>query len=179
MRIFNSSTIFIFLGLLLGFGSALQSLETMGVQPVADESGWNEWRLSVDDRLQPYAMGHFLAAGSLPAPVSTHFYIRDLDDDGNPLRGDCNFVVDGPGLSARWWSLSVRNFESTKPQAVLSAGRAVLDSNKQLHATIALHPTPGNWLQPDGKGTFTLTYVISELEKSELLVLPHVKRGRC
>lgn len=179
MRIFNSSTIFVVLGLVLGFGSALQSLETTGLQPVADESGWNEWRLSADDRFQPYAIGHFLAAGSVPTPKSTHYYVRDRDDDGNLLRGDCTFLVDGPALSARWWSMSVQNSEGARAQAILSAGRAVIDSNHQLRATIALRPTPGNWLQPTDKGVFTLTYVVSELEKGESLVLPHVKRGSC
>lgn len=179
MRIFNSSTIFIVLGLVLGLGSAMQSLDGWGMQPVADNVGWKEWRLSVNDRLQPYAMGHFLASGSVPTPISTHYFVRDVDDDGNPLRGDCNFTIEGPAISARWWSLSIQNIKETTAQSILSAGKTILDSNMQLQATISLHPVPGNWLQPPGSGTFTLGYVVSEPEKGEILNLPHVKKGSC
>ena len=90
MRILNSSTVFIVVGLALGLGSAMQSLDGWGMQRVTDNPGWKEWRLSINDRLQPYALGHFLASGSVPTPISTHYFVRELDDDGNGLRGDCN-----------------------------------------------------------------------------------------
>ena len=179
MRILNSSTVFIALGLALGLGSAIQSLDGWGMQPVADNPGWKEWRLSVNDRLQPYALGHFLASGSVPTPISTHYFARELDDDGNALRGDCNFVLEGPALQARWWSLSIQDASGASPHSILSAGKAVLDNNMQLRVTIALHPVPGNWLQPSDSGAFTLHYVVSEPEKGEILNLPHIKKGSC
>lgn len=179
MRIFNSSTVFIVVGLALGLGSAMQSLDGWGMRPVADNAGWKEWRLSVSDRLQPYAMGHFLASGSVPTPISTHYFVRDVDDDGNLLRGDCDFIVVGPAISARWWSLSIQNAQAAEAHSILSAGKTILDHNMQLRATIALHPVPGNWLQPAGSGTFALRYVVSEVEKGEILNLPRVKKGSC
>ena len=179
MRIFNSSTIFVVAGLALGLGSALQSLETLGMQSIPDSGGWKEWRLDPDDNLRPYALGHFLAAGSVPTPVSTHYFVRDRDDDGDSLRGDCIFTLDGPVISARWWSLSLQGSGAAKAQAILSAGRAILGSERQLHATIDLHPAPGNWLQPADTGPFTLNYVVSEPEQGQPLTLPHVKKGNC
>ncbi len=179
MRIFNSSTIFIVLGLVLGFGSAVHSLDDWGMRPVVDNPGWKEWRLAATDTMQPYALGHFLASGSVPTPVSTHYYVRDVDDDGNSLRGDCIFSLDGPGISARWWSLSIQGDRTQSPHSILSAGKTILDNNLQLRATIALHPMSGNWLQPPDSGPFTLKYVVSEPEKGELLTLPRVKKGSC
>lgn len=179
MRIFNSSTIFVALGVALGLGSAMQSLDSWGMQPVTDNAGWKEWRLSVSDRLQPYAIGHFLASGSVPTPISTYYFVREVDDDGNALRGDCVFVIQGPAISARWWSLSIQSTQEAAHQSILSAGKTILDGNKQLRATIALHPVPGNWLQPTGTGTFILRYVVSEVEKGEILNLPRVKKGSC
>lgn len=167
------------MGLALGFGSAVQSLDGWGKRPVVDNFGWKEWRLAATDRMQPYALGHFLAAGSVPTPVSTHYFVRDVDDDGNILRGDCIYDMDGPGISARWWSLSIQTSQTPSPHSILSAGKTVLDGNLQLRATIALRPMPGNWLQPPNSGPFSLKYVVSEPDKGELLTLPRMKKGRC
>ena len=179
MRVINSSTVFVVIGLALGFGSALQSLDSWGTRPVVDNEGWREWQLALNDRMQPYAIGHFLAAGSVPAPSSTHYYLRNVDDDGFALRGDCNFIIDGPAISARWWSLSIQGTAAQNSHSVISAGRAVLDNNLQLHATIALRPQPGNWLQPPDTGPFTLTYVVSQADKDAVLNLPRIKKGSC
>lgn len=179
MRSFKSSTIFIVIGLVLGFGSAVQSLGSWGMRQVADNPGWKEWRLAPTDTMQPYALGHFLAEGSVPTPVSTHYFIRDVDDDGDRLRGDCIFMIDGPAISARWWSLSIQDVQAPSSHAILSAGKTVLDNNLQLRATIALHPMPGNWLQPPDSGSFALKYVVSEPIKGGTITLPHVKKGGC
>ena len=179
MRILNSSTIFIVIGLALGFGSALYSLDSWGMRPVSDYPGWKEWRLAQKDQMLPYAIGHFLAAGSVPTPNSTRYYVRSVDDDGNGLRGDCKFSIEGPAVVARWWSLSIQNTATQSEHSVLSAGRTVLDNNRELRATIALRPESGNWLQPPNTAAFTLVYIVSEAEKDAFIVLPRVKKVSC
>lgn len=167
------------IGLALGLASAIYSLDGFGLKPAAENAGWQEWRFSADDRLQPYALGHFQSAGKVPTPSSTHYFTRNMDDDGNSLRGDCVFVLSGPTIPSRWWSLSAGDASELTRSAVLSAGRAILNADGDLEVNIARQPMPGNWVRPDSSGTYNLIYVVSEPAQNAKLVLPNVKKGGC
>jgi hypothetical protein len=179
MRILNSSLVYIVAGLTLGLASALYSLDSFGLKPVDGSPGWQEWRLGADDRLEPYAIGHFLASGKVPTPSSARYFVRSVDDDGGSLRGDCVFVLEGPVTQSRWWSISAGDTEGVSASAVLPAGKAVLESDGQLRLTVARQPMPGNWIRPDDNGTFNLIYVVSEPDKDATIELPHVKKSGC
>jgi hypothetical protein len=178
MRFLSFSALYIFLGLVIGLGSAMQALNGTGLQAVKSGNGWQAWRLSSNDRFLPYSLGHFLNNGELPPPKSAFYYVRSTDDDGNALRGDCVFKVEGPALASRWWSLSA----GVERAAVLSAGEAVLDSKSNLKVIISRHPQPGNWIVPSGNGRYTLTYILSEPTRATdttVLQLPYVKKVGC
>ncbi len=178
MRVFSSSAFAILGGLGLGVLTAIYALSTLGLKPVADSQGWREWRLGENDRMLPYSLGHFLGSGQVPPPKAARYYVRERDDDGNVLSGDCVFEISGPSIPARWWSLSV----GQKEASVLSAGQAMLDDAGNLKAVVSRHPLPGNWLTPPDSGSFTLTYIVVEplKQKSDAsLVLPHVKKAGC
>jgi hypothetical protein len=177
MRIFSLSSIYLLVGVGLGVSSAVNSLNSTGLKPVAEGNGWRAWQLNSSDRLQPYALGHFLNLGQVPPPASALYYVRSLDDDGNELRGDCAVVIEGPAATSRWWTLSAGQTEA----ATLSAGEAFLNADRNLSVTVSQHPISGNWIVPPGSGAYVLTYVISEQTKAEgvKLSLPHVKKLSC
>jgi hypothetical protein len=178
MRILGVSTIYVLVGLTFGVGSAMYSLSGQGLQDVPNGHGWQEWRLSPDDGVLPYSLGHFQVGGQVPPPKFSHYYIRTTDDDGNRLSGDCIFVVEGSAIASRWWSLSA----GVESASVLSAGEAVLDSSNKLKAVVSRHPMPGNWIVPPGSGSYTITYVVSEptmAANSAALVLPTIKKVGC
>lgn len=178
MRVFSSSAFAILGGLGLGIITAVYALSSIGLRPVADSQGWQEWRLGKNDRALPYSLGHFLNAGQVPPPKAVRYYVRERDDDGNVLSSDCIFEISGPSIPARWWSLSVGEAEAS----VLSAGQAMLDSAGNLKAVVSRHPMPGNWITPLNSSSFTLTYIISEPLKQKndaSLILPHVKKVGC
>jgi hypothetical protein len=180
MGIFNSSSIYLVAGAVIGLGSAVAALDRFGLNAVPNNPGWQEWRASGEDRLQPYALGHFLIAGQVPTPSSAHYYVRTVDDAGNSLRGDCVFKVEGPITPARWWSLSAGHADSDAPdESVLSAGRAILEADGHLVATLAREPMPGNWLRPASSGTYSLIFVVSEPTPGAAPILPHVTKGEC
>lgn len=178
MRVFSSSAFAILGGLGIGVITAIYALGSFGLKPVIDNPGWQEWRLSENDRMQPYSFGHFLSSGQVPPPKAARYYMRERDDEGNVLSSDCIFEISGPSTPARWWSLSVGQKESS----VLSAGQAMLDSDGTLKAVVSRHPLPGNWLKPPDSGSFTLTYIVTEPLKQKgdaVLALPHVKKAGC
>jgi hypothetical protein len=175
MRILSFSTLFILLGIIFGWASAIQSLNGAGLRPVKDGNGWQEWQASPNDRLLPYSLGHFLSGGQLPPPKSVRYYERSVDDDGNTLRGDCVFAIDGLVPPSRWWSLTAGN----SGQAVLTAGTAVIDSEDHLKVTASRLPAAGNWIAPEDLSNYKLTYVLSEVPADTVIELPHVKKVGC
>lgn len=179
MGVLNSASMQVVIGVAVGLASAIYSLDGFGMKPAAENSDWQEWRFSANDKLQPYALGHFQSAGRVPPPSSTHYFTRSTDDDGNSLRGDCVFILRGPTIPSRWWSLSAGDTNNLSADAILSAGKAILDADGQLEVNIARQPMPGNWVRPDSTGNYNLIYVVSEPEQDAKLVLPQVKKGGC
>jgi hypothetical protein len=175
MRILSFSTLFVLLGLVFGWASAVQGLNGAGLRAVKNGFGWQEWQLASSDRMLPYSLGHFLGEGQLPPPSSVRYYQRTTDDDGNTLRGDCVFSFEAAIPPSRWWSISAGHSK----QAALSAGAAVLDSRNHLKAMISRLPEGGNWISPDDTSSYTLTYVLSETPASVAVELPHVKKIGC
>lgn len=179
MRILNSSIAYIVAGLALGLTSAIYGLDTFGLKPVAGAKGWQEWRLTASDRFAPYAVGHFLSEGRVPTPISAKFFMIDVDGDGNSLRADCAYTLEGTPVPSRWWSISIANNGSNGDGATLSAGKAVLESDGKLLATVSREPMPGNWLKLADSGAFQIVYAVSEPAANAQVELPLVKRSGC
>jgi hypothetical protein len=179
MRILSSSAVYIVAGLALGLTTAIYGLDHFGLKSVTGQTGWQEWSLNQSDRFEPYSVGHFLSGGRVPTPNSAKFFVRDVDDDGNILSGNCIFSVEGSVVRSRWWSISVDSGGTPSAAATLSAGKAVLESNGQLSATISREPMPGNWIQPDANGAFQIIYAVSEPSLDAKFDLPRIKKRGC
>ena len=111
----------------------------------------------------PYSKARFsreadLALGSGEGLV----FVARRDADGEPLRMECDYRVEGGLPPARFWTLHAR-----APDGSVIAG----DGNRTpaLHSyallrrddsttvtTISRHPAPGNWLAVRGEGPFHL-----------------------
>jgi hypothetical protein len=179
MRIIGLSGVYVVAGLALGLASAVYSFDNLGLRSVANQNGWQEWRLAASDRFEPYAVGHFLSAGRVPTPSSAKFFVRSVDDDGNSLRGDCVFTVEGATVRSRWWSLSVESDGDSYTPSTLSAGKAFLEEDGRLIATVSHDPSPGNWIRPRTTGRFQIIYTISDAAPGEVFDLPRVKKSGC
>ncbi len=179
MRILNSSIAYIVAGLALGLTSAIYGLDHFGLKPVAGAAGWQEWRLTASDRFSPYAIGHFLSDGRVPTPSSAKFFMLDVDADGNNLRADCAYTIEGTPVPSRWWSISIANAVSNAEGTTLSAGNAILEGDGTLSATVSREPMPGNWLRLADSGAFKIMYAVSEPAAGVQVELPLVKKGGC
>jgi hypothetical protein len=169
-------------GAVIGLFSAISALGGMGLRQVQNGNGWQEWRLGENERLLPYALGHFQSVGQVPPPKSSRFFVRSADENGNALYGDCVYVFSGQTIPARWWTISAINGSSQDASAVLTAGQAVTDADGQLIVNISRHPEPGNWIAPPDSGTFALRFVLSEPElpaDGSALPLPILKKKGC
>jgi len=85
----------------------------------------------------------------------TIYFSAYTDDDGQPLRGDCNYRIEGRAPDARWWSITAYgedDFLIPNEQGRYSWGSTEIALDEDGHFTIYLSrgPRPGNWL-PTGE----------------------------
>ncbi len=171
------------ISILAGLVLGLVSAQTM-MQRAADAQGgivgnWHSVHIDADSSTGFYAASSFLRKGQLPPPRGARFYTRNLDDDGNALRGGCVVSIEGKMPEVRWWSLKM---QTTSGTASLDAGEALRESDGSLLVSISRAPSSGNWLKAPSDGAYDLSLVIFDPiqpSKEAAPPLPVVKRLWC
>lgn len=161
----------------------LVSAQTM-MQRAADAQegsvgNWHSVRIAGDSSSGFYAAASFLRKGQLPPPRGARFYTRNLDDDGNALRGGCVVSIEGRMPSVRWWSIKT---QTSSGDAALDVGEALREADGSLVISISHAPSSGNWLKTPGDGAYDLDLVIFDpvqVSKDAAPPLPAVKRLWC
>jgi hypothetical protein len=169
--------------IIAGLAVGLTSAQTM-MQRAADEQegsngNWRNVHIDADSSSGFYAASSFLRKGQLPPPRGARFYTREIDDDGNGLRGGCVVSIEGRMPDVRWWSVKI---EGTAGVAALDAGDALREPDGTLILSISHAPSPGNWLKAPGDGSYVLNLVIFDAvqpTKTAAPPLPVVKRLWC
>jgi hypothetical protein len=143
-------------GVVLGAGGAAWSVRA-GALGSADAIGaWTTGRDFGTARASAYTRAVVALRGLLALPASeARYYNASVDDAGRALDGKCRYRVDGVGLPAKWWSLTLydpQGYLVANAADVYSVGSAGLPSSEQARWTVILapDPQPGNWL-PTGK----------------------------
>jgi hypothetical protein len=173
----------LFLGAVLGIGSAYYAFSTAGISPVPEQPGWVQRSMVSTSSTLPYELGHYLVSGQLPPPKSVMDLWRETTADGAALRGDCMITFDGTIPPARWWTLAAVNKDGVAdgPRSVLTASSAVFEADGRIVVHIAVDPRPGNWVAPVSGGTYSLALTLHDpvlpLPTGE--PLPSLKREGC
>ena len=179
MRYFTLSSALIVAGFMLGIGSAIHGLDAWGLKAVTDAPSWQEWRLNQSDKMQIYALGHFLGQGQLPPSRSSRYFSRRVDDEGNLLRSGCSYVLKSTPILARWWSIDVGTSDVQIAPSEISAGQALLAFDGSFNITIARGPHPGNWLVPPDSSAIIVNLSLSEPEIGKAFILPSISKAGC
>lgn len=167
------------IGLVLGVISAISALGAVGLRSVDAAPHWFEWQLGEKDSLLIYSLGHFLGEGQLPPPRSSQYFVRNVDEDGNGLRADCDYIIEGTVTPARWWTMSIAPSGVAAPHSELSAGEALVSQDGDLKISISARPMPGNWMTPADSSAFSLRYVIDEAAQGEVIAFPTITKSGC
>jgi hypothetical protein len=179
MRKFLITTTMLVAGLSLGLLSARYLMENASTAAPLPGGQWTEIKTSADDLKSIYLTGHFLQRGEVPPLKGSRFFVRQLDDDGNILRGDCVVTLEGKMPEARSWLVSA---DGKNQRSALDASEAVREASGDYTISISTSPVPGNWLVPPTTGSYAMTLVlldIAQTDPNEKLVLPTVKRLWC
>jgi hypothetical protein len=163
-------------GVALGLLSAQYLMENANVAVPVSNSKWSEIQLSSESLQSSYLSGHFLRRGQVPPLKGSRFFVRNSDDDGNSLRGDCVVSLEGRIPAARWWFVSA---SSGKGRTTLDAAQAIRESNGEVAVSISQSPVAGNWIIPKDGSSYDLHLVLLGVDDAAVVDLPRVKRLWC
>jgi hypothetical protein len=183
---FSSRTIWaagsILFGIGAGVGSAIISLNTIGLTQADAPTEWQEWNLAEDSLTLPYALGHFLNSGQVPPTKASRQFVRRVDDKGQGLSASCVIELSGVVPVARWWTLSAAAADGSvaSDRNVLSAGQAIFEANGKLVARISAAPSPGNWISAPSRGAVVLVLTLHDPTAAITATdLPTLTQGGC
>jgi hypothetical protein len=129
----------------IGVGSAWFWLTRVGIAGV-DAGAWRVNLLAGSGDADPYTRARIAIGAVLALDRSeTLYYTTEQDDAGQPLRAECDYMIEGVPPPARWWSITAYaadNFLFPSPLRRYSIGSEspVVDARGRF--ATALGPTP-------------------------------------
>lgn len=179
MKKIGYNLIMVFAGLALGWLSARYMMDNASVSEVENNKRWTEDRIVGSGLQRMYQSARYLWRGQLPPPGNVRIFRRTTDDEGNSLRTGCVVVIEGTIPEARWWYVGA---DSDNKLNAIAAGQAIREGSGQIAFTVSKAPMPGNWIIPEGNGTYTVQLVLHDatVETADApMKLPSVKRLWC
>jgi hypothetical protein len=167
-------------GVTIGWLSAVAMIERYGVQVVAGQPLWQERRSIDDSFVAPYSLSYYVNQGQLPQPSTAQYFMRDVDDEGNGLRGNCYYLISAKLPEARYFTFSLERSDGSR--VALGANQMIMEGNGNLNLAIAPYPVSGNRLLASGSGRQTLSFTIHEpvlAEGATTPELPSLKKVAC
>ena len=121
--------------------------------------------------------------------TETIYYTAFTDDQGEPLRSECDYRIEGNDIGARWWSITVYgrdhflipNDQDRYAYNMANVGR---DQDGKYKIHLSGTPKPGNWL-PTGKGgRFSVSLRVYNpdpkvYENMDTVELPRIVKEAC
>jgi hypothetical protein len=177
MRKLTFATAILIIGAVIGLLTAIHQMSVAGLYAVAASPRWESWQPDKQPLWQLYATQRFLNDGSLPPPKTVQLYTRDLDDDGNQFRADCDYRATGPAIKSRWWSLATLSNTAAPTIDVLVAGSALVAQDNVITVNLSRLPQGDNWLKVPDSGSYKVRLVVNDA--TEAVQLPGIKKIGC
>ncbi len=156
--------------LAIGFGvggaSAWYSIQRSHGIGAINIGQWTAWPFSGGAKADPYTVARVISDSTIPLGAAEGLSFEANEDaQGEQLRLECNYLLEGKTPKARLWTLAPYRYDG---QEIFSKDRKILvrshtHSQKILRLTdgtfqinLGPVPAPGNWLAVEGKGPFRL-----------------------
>jgi hypothetical protein len=166
----------------------LQARESIGAVTIGEWTAFPE--IGTPDA-DPYSKARVAREGDLALGRAEGLsFAAQRDSGGDVLQRECNYTIEGPVPSARFWTL----YAADADDAIIASGKlraGALHSYQLLRApdnSVAIsagaHPSPGNWLALSGSGrmTFVLTFYDTPIASSTGvadIILPGIVKVGC
>lgn len=139
---------------------ALQAKESLGAVTIG---GWTAFPDIGTPDADPYSKARVAREGSLALGRAEGLaFVAQQDSGGETLRRECEYKLEGPVPSARFWTLYAADpsdtviGSGTRRAAVFHSYELLRMPDNSVSLSVGAHPRPGNWLALAGTGRMTL-----------------------
>jgi hypothetical protein len=138
--------------LLLGIGSAWYMIDHGTPLTTLRIGPWASWLSEGNPLADAYTKAHLARSGRLPLTSTVaRYFVATTDSEGRTLTSDCDYLIEGFPLNARWWSLAVYDEDGTSidnpsKRFSFNSEEAIRHADGTYHVNLARHARPENWL---------------------------------
>lgn len=189
----NAFLTFVTLAIAIGIGGgslwyALDAQEGVGAIHIGQ---WTAFPDIGTPQADPYSNARVAREGVLALGRAEGLaFVAERDGDGQPLRRECAYTIEGGFPTARFWTLyaadqSLDVIATGKPRpAALQSYEVVRRADNTAVISVSRQPSPGNWLLTQGSGAmyFVLTFYDTPIASSTGLsdiTLPRIVKASC
>jgi hypothetical protein len=138
--------------LMLGIGSAWHMIERGSPLTTTKVGPWDGWVSEGNPSADPYTRAHVARSGRLPLTSTVaRYFVAHTDSAGRSLASDCEYVIQGFPLNARWWSLAVYDeygglIDNSSQRYSFNSEEMLRHSDGTFRVNLSRHARPENWL---------------------------------
>jgi len=151
------------IGLGIGSVTAWYSIQKSHGIGAINIGQWSAWPFVGGSAVDPYTGAKVVTDGTLPLGAAEGLAFEAVaDENGQPLRFDCDYRLQGITPPAKLWTLVAYQLDG-KIAPPGAGGRASKYSGNTLRfedgtfiIDVGASPSPGNWISTSGKGNFKL-----------------------
>lgn len=150
----------------VGFGASYYALTDGRLFAAVRVGSWAAWPDVGQPMPNPYSRAYLARTGHLQLGYAEGLQFRAYtDDSGDPLDARCQYLVAGKVPGASFWTLVATdpdgaNIAASPELPALHSERVARWGDGGLNATIGAEMGPGNWLEIEGTGPFTLALTL-------------------
>ena len=141
--------------LMLGIGSAWYMIERGSPLTTTKVGPWDGWASEGNPNADPYTKAHVARSGRLPLTSTiARYFVARTDSEGYTLTSDCQYLIQGAPLNARWWSLAAYDqygglIENPSARYSFSSEELLRHADGTFRINLSSKARPENWL-PSG-----------------------------
>ncbi|MFP4003932.1 MAG: DUF1214 domain-containing protein [Alphaproteobacteria bacterium] len=178
------------IAIVIGGGSALLFAERIFQSRMIENGPWRTSLLAGSPQADLYTRAAVAQSGLLALNNSEAIYfIATTDNEGEPLRGRCNYVVTGGSLPARWWSVTAYGsdyflIENAKNRFSFTGRELLGTGGGRFALSVSALRKPEPWLPAGERGRFSLLLRLYDpepavVERPASAPLPAIEEEGC
>ena len=150
----------------VGFGASYYALTDGRLFAAVRVGSWAAWPDIGQPTPNPYSRAYLARNGHLQLGYAEGLqFTAATDDAGDPLDARCQYRVTGKVPGASFWTLVATdltgaNIAASRELPALHSERVARWDDGGLNASIDASMGPGNWLEIEGTGSFTLALTL-------------------